>query len=544
MWFLAWIPHALAGGLNPFFSHAIFEPTGVNLAQNTEAPLLGLITAPFAPFLGPVARANLLMVLAMPVSASAAFVVMRRWQVWGPAAALGGLVYGFSPYCVGQGLGHVVLMFIPIPPFIAMTVVSILHRNGSSARLGLQLGLLLAAQFLCEPEIFATVAIIAVWGVVCAAIRYPSKVVDAARFSAKALGIALAVAAAILAYPIWMMLEGPQHYTGTAQPVPNPFYNDLLSFVDPGPLQRISLGIHFSGVHFSGAEAGAYIGIPILLVAAIFVWRSRFTPRMQIATAILFGAMLLSLGSHLSVDGRMTHVPLPFLLLVHAPLVSNILPARISLEVAAGLAAILAFGLDDMHRGSSRAHKHSSSVLTRGGVAACALVLLLLVVAQLPQWPYASQPVHVLPKQVLKAIPPGDPVAITYPYALGTLAKPMLAEPMLWQAEAQFAFSIVGGYAEHPDTLNQPTVFPNPIRPSGLDLFLEGQEGYSPSLRPHPVDYQLVRSTRSALVDNHIRLVIVDRSFSGASPVIGLFSRVLGPARVTTPTFELWVTTD
>ena len=90
VWFLDWVPHALAHGLNPFFSNAIYVPTGVNLAQNTESPLLGLITAPFAPVLSPVVRTNLLMVLSMPVSATAAFVVLRKWDVWGPRPLSGG----------------------------------------------------------------------------------------------------------------------------------------------------------------------------------------------------------------------------------------------------------------------------------------------------------------------------------------------------------------------------------------------------------------------------------------------------------------------
>ena len=67
---------------------------------------------PFAPVLSPLVRANALMLLAMPASATAAFVVLRKWKVWGPAAALGGLIYGFSPYMVGQGLGHVVFIFV------------------------------------------------------------------------------------------------------------------------------------------------------------------------------------------------------------------------------------------------------------------------------------------------------------------------------------------------------------------------------------------------------------------------------------------------
>src|SRR6516165_3943412 len=42
VWFLAWMGHALTHGLNPFFSNSIFVPSGVNLAQNTSSPLLGL----------------------------------------------------------------------------------------------------------------------------------------------------------------------------------------------------------------------------------------------------------------------------------------------------------------------------------------------------------------------------------------------------------------------------------------------------------------------------------------------------------------------
>ena len=100
LWYLVWMPHAVGHGLNPFFSNAIFAPHGVNLSANATAPLLGIATTPLA-WLSPVAKANLLAVLAMPVSASAAFVVLRKWQVWLPAAALGGLIYGFSPYMVG-----------------------------------------------------------------------------------------------------------------------------------------------------------------------------------------------------------------------------------------------------------------------------------------------------------------------------------------------------------------------------------------------------------------------------------------------------------
>ncbi|MHB1519256.1 MAG: hypothetical protein ACYCVN_13740 [Acidimicrobiales bacterium] len=45
--------------------------------------------------LSPIVAANVLTVLAIPVSASAAVEVLRKWSVWPPAAAIGGLMYGF-----------------------------------------------------------------------------------------------------------------------------------------------------------------------------------------------------------------------------------------------------------------------------------------------------------------------------------------------------------------------------------------------------------------------------------------------------------------
>lgn len=538
MWYLAWLPHALTSGINPFFSHSMFEPVGINLAQNTEAPLLGLVTVPLSLFMGPIARANLLMVLAMPLSASAAFFVLRKWRVWGPAAALGGLTYGFSAYAIGHGLGHLQFIFLPFPPLIAMTVVSIVRRERSSLRLGAQLGLLAAAQFLCEPEIMASVALVAGWGVLCAAICLPSQVARATRACAKAFGVAFAVAGALLAYPIWMMLIGPQHYTVVLES----HYNDLLSIVSPGPLQKVSLGIHLTGIQITDtSEAGAYIGVPLLLIATIFVWRSRRSSRMRIAAATLVAPLLLSLGPHLFVDGRNTHVPLPFLLFAHLPVLDNVVAGRFSLEVEACLAAILAFGVDDYRKARLRTDRRPVQ-WAAGGAALCTLVLAVFAVTQIPRWPYASQPVQSLPAKIRSAIPSGDPLAITYPYGVWPFV-----EPMVWQAEDDFRFRLVGGYALHPDPQGGTTIDPNPLTPPDLTVFLERLEAFSPFLRafnptltPQVVNSVLVQSARTTLHKYHVQVVIVDRSATAAGPAIDLFTGSLGRPTVSTQRFLLW----
>ncbi len=191
LWLLAWVPHAVAHGLNPFFSNAMYVPTGLNLGQNTASPLLGLITAPLAPVASPLVRANLMTVLAMPASATAGFVVLRKWDVWWPAAALGGLIYGFSPFLIGHSLGHLSLIFMPVPPFIALTVASVFRQMGSPRRRGVQLGLLLCAQYLISPEVLTSVAVLIVAAVACVMIRRPAKAPEMLRAAWYPVGIAL-----------------------------------------------------------------------------------------------------------------------------------------------------------------------------------------------------------------------------------------------------------------------------------------------------------------------------------------------------------------
>ena len=130
VWYLDWIPHAIAHGLNPFFSKRHIRADRCEPGTEHGKSFARPDHRSLRPVLNPVVRANLLMLLGMPVSATAAFVVLRKWKVWGPAAALGGLIYGFSPYMISQGLGHVELIFVPLPPFIALTIVSILQRRG------------------------------------------------------------------------------------------------------------------------------------------------------------------------------------------------------------------------------------------------------------------------------------------------------------------------------------------------------------------------------------------------------------------------------
>jgi hypothetical protein len=468
--------------------------------------------------------------------------------VWLPGAALGGLVYGFSPYMIGEGTNHVVFTFAPIPPFIALTIVSILQRKGSPWRLGIQLGLLVVAQYFISQELLADTAVVVFVALVFVALRYPRRIREFARAMGRPLLIALPIVAGLLAYPVWMLADGPQH-TSRAAPVVNGFHNDLLTFVVPGPLQHVSLGMRSLGDRLTlglvpqvtqlltgsnPIEIDGYIGIAVIALSAFLVWRSRRSPRMQLAAALFLGSAVLSLGPFLVIDGRSTHVSLPFLVLAHIPLVENAFPDRFSLEVSACLAAVIAFGLDDMQRNRPRPKWLTSRVFA-------AAFIVVLVVTQLPQWPYSLPGQEsTLPTALRAAIPPGDPITVTYPYDTETITPP--EQPLGWQMDAGYTFRLLGGYARVRGPNGGPTLMPARMSPSALQRFLAAQRysGVSPYGPPLPFGPELVSITRTTMSKYDIRLVIVDRSEPGSGPVVRLFTDALGPPKVSSGGFSLW----
>ena len=355
------------------------------------------------------------------------------------------------------------------------------------------------------------------------------------------------MAAALLAYPVWMLLAGPHHFAGPTIDITNGFHNDLLNFGVPGPLDRVSLGMRSVGAHLNvgsdPTEGGGYIGVPLLILTGILLWLSRRSPRMQLTAVLFVGAALLSLGPHLAVDGHLTDTPLPFLLLDHLPFVDNILPSRINFEVGAFLAAMIAFGLDDLHRASA----HANPLTTRrrlpiqrwGGTIFIGAILAVLVITQLPEWPYTGAPASALPANILQAIPAGDPVAITYPY--DTFLN---MQPMVWQVEDSFDFRLLGGYAYRSDSTGHSTSAAL-MKPRGLQQLLANQSGissygelYGPAL---PVGPALVADTRASLSKYDVRLVIVDRAEVGSGPVMELFYAALGPPTLSSGEFSSWV---
>ncbi len=106
VWAFAWWPHAIGHGENPFTTHSIWAPEGLNLAWTTSVPALALLFTPLTVLAGPLVSFNVAALLMPAVAAWAAYVLCQRLtgRFW-PSLA-GGYLFGFSSYTLGHEQGH------------------------------------------------------------------------------------------------------------------------------------------------------------------------------------------------------------------------------------------------------------------------------------------------------------------------------------------------------------------------------------------------------------------------------------------------------
>ncbi len=266
-------------GHDPFFSSYINYPSGVNLLTNTGAPLLGLLSMPITLLWGPIASYNVMMTLGLAASATSGYVFISHWVRWKPAAFLGGLLYGFSPYEIAQGAGHLNLVFVPVPPMILLCLYKLATHRGSASRNGLLLGGLIVAQFFISTEVLADTAVIALIGLVLLAVAGREKWRSYLPHAAIGIGVGGGLAAVLLAYPVWFALAGPASISGPIQLIPQAYRADLLGPIIPtnfqllAPAQLVHISSNFAG---NPVENGSYLGVPLLLVLSIgtiYLWR-------------------------------------------------------------------------------------------------------------------------------------------------------------------------------------------------------------------------------------------------------------------------------
>jgi hypothetical protein len=463
VWFLAWAAHAVIHLQDPLRTNWINYPYGVDLADNTSMPLAGVIGTPVTLLFGPVATFNVLFSLAFAGSAAAGFFLLRRFTTWIAAAFVGGLLYGFSPYMIGQGEGHLFLLLAPVPPLMVLVLHDIVVRQrGRWWLAGAGLGLLMILQLGWSAEILACTLTVALIGVVVLAVARPRLVRERFAYAVKAIvlaGVLLAPFALVFAV---VSRTGPEHLAGSVHPVKvlAGLSTDLAGLFIPSVNQHFSFGLSGRGTSFvhlvsstggevDPAENGSYVGLPILLLLAAGCVRFRRDGLVRFAVVMATFALLLSMGSHLHVWGHTTRIPLPFVLFTHLPFVQSEVASRYCLFMWLFIAVAVAVILDRARQVQATRHKvhgqgASARGSSRGPLPVLGVLAALGVVSLVPGWPYNIG--HVITPAAL--VPPtvdhsavGDTL-LTYP-----LARNAHNLPMVWQALDRFQYRIPAGEA-------------------------------------------------------------------------------------------------
>jgi hypothetical protein len=529
-WSLTWIPFSLVHGISPLFTDWVNYPFGVNIAGQVATPLLGFLSGPVNFFFGPAAAYNVLISFSFFFAALTMYILLQRWIRWTPAAFVGGLVFGFSPYMVGQGHGHLNLVFVGLIPLFALLLDEILVRQRyRPVSLGVLLGLLAVGQYLVSTEVLATLAVVSASAIVVLAALNHNTVRTHLRRATVALVTGGGVAFVLLIYPVWYSLHGPQHVIPFDQSAT--YRADLLGALLPTGNQVIA-PLHFQAISdlFAGnlAENGSYLGIPLILVmilTTILCRRSKLAVFSLIMAAITY---VYSLGSPLAADNHNTGIKLPAGVFHHLPLIRDLLPARFAMYVSFFAAVLLGLGLDRVHAWSGwsgRTGRGWVPAVSALVIAAAALIPLI------PSLPYpvvrADTPSFFTSSAVTRI--PKDSVAVVYP-----ISTPQDADSMLWQATARMRFKMPSGYVIVP---TPGTDLPQWYERSLTFDVLNSFQGPAPVARSPQLRSQLLTQWHQWQVHS----VVVAHIGLNSGAVRAFITWVVGRPPVTTGGVDLWL---
>jgi hypothetical protein len=426
VWSLRWWPYAVAHGLNPLYSTLIGAPAGYGLAWVTSIPPLGLAAFPVTELAGPVVTFNLLVIVAIPLSGWAAFVVCRRLtgRFW--ASLAGGAVYGFSAYELNHVFsGQLNLAFAMLLPLMAYLMLA--WRDGAigSRTFVVLLALAMAVQFYLFLETFADMTAVLVLGLAAGyllADRPDRKLIA---------GLGLRVG---IAYAIALVLAAPYlKYALSHQPAgfasrPDSTSLKLASLVIPGSSQTYGLGwLARAAVPLAGPSQDGYVSIPLLAIAValcVVAWRRRMTRFLVVMVVLL---ILLALGPTLHIDSLSAVASLPWGRVWSLPIARSAYPVRLMVFVFLAFAVMTAMWL----AGPS---KRSWARWLLAVLAAAAIV------ANTPPLALQNQsgfPAFITTGEYRHYLTPGETVVVLS--RRGNVA-------LLWQAQTDFYPKVAGGF--------------------------------------------------------------------------------------------------
>ena len=333
LWNFWWMDSALEQGSSPFTTDRLYAPEGISLARHTLSPANALLGGRLARSFGGHDAFKLMLVAHFALSAWVFFLLARELVGCAQGAALGAVLWSWSPYHAYYMAQINVASLEGLP--LALLFMVRCWRHGGVAN---AVGVALSAGLLAATSSYYLVYAALLGGLLLAGGRF---VVPEVPWRRGALRLALAGAAAgvVVAVVAWPLVSallgvggGGEAITGEAvtggarrQALRS---NDLLGFSWVGPPERLVV---------SWPTMFGFTTLAVLVAG----WRALRGRLAWVAAAAFF--FVLGLGPELQVGGEATGVTLPGAWLVDLPVFAMLRkPDRFFLLVNLFVALLLA----------------------------------------------------------------------------------------------------------------------------------------------------------------------------------------------------------
>lgn len=435
-WFFAATAHNVLNWQNPLSSTLQNYPAGVNMMANTAMLGLSVPLTPVTVLFGPTVTWALVLTGGLAATAGTWYCLFSRYLVRSRlAAAIGGAFAGFAPPIISHANAHPNFVALFVFPFIVAFVLK-LARGYRPVRNGVILGLLLSYQAMLGEEALligaTTFAVFA--GVYCLCRR--DAVAAMTRTVGTGAAVALGVCAVLLAFPLWWQFFGPQSYTTLEH---GPSGNDLAAFTTFATESLAGTPNAAAELSLNRTEENAFFGAPLVIlwfVLAVWLWRIPAARAASLATLIM---AWISTGALLIVNGTVTSIPGPWMILGDLPLYGSVLESRFALGCVPLIGMVLAMATDRVTR--VFAHHPPWRVTARVTFAAALTVALLPIApTPLPVHERAPVPAFFADGTWREFVTPDGSVVVA------PLPDPGDADALHWQIATGMAFPLAGGY--------------------------------------------------------------------------------------------------
>lgn len=346
----------LESGMLPFRiqTDLLYWPVGGKL--HSSDPLGGLVSVPLQALFGVVASYNLLVLAHLTFAATAMFALARRVTGSTPAAFVGGLAFGFSPFLLAEACnGSPELLTAGWLPLLVLALSRVASTRGFA-------GVLPAAAILCVASLFTWYYGVCACLLLAAHCLFPLQLhgdpplpltarlrKHAAVLAVFAVGVApfLALYLDSLSGSSALVYGGSMHKQHALQ-LPQ-LSADIGALLVPAASRTEVLDFHLT----------SYLGMALVALALVGVLRHREGRRFWLlaggaSLALSLGPVLVFRGQHVTVAGHPLWMPLALLSEIVPPLGNLHFPRRLLVGALTATAALGAIGVATLMRAAPR----------------------------------------------------------------------------------------------------------------------------------------------------------------------------------------------